>query len=183
MKKNKSSLKRRTIKGKKTVSKTTKRIKPKKRAVSKSAPGIKPNRKKVEKKTNPPFKLPLITALGVKQIPEVGYDFDDVIDNVEKLLNFYFPDSSKGIKEKVYRLSSKYVDYIDGEYETFLTLHNSKRELLEWTLTVVPDIEKVSPVARNILDLYYQINMVNNYDVYNDVLIYAYLKDIQPKLK
>jgi hypothetical protein len=162
IKKNKLSVLRRTKKRKKIVSASSSDINPKRNPAAKQTP---------------------LAALGLKKIPAVGYNFDDVIDNVEKLLDFYFPDSSKGIRGKVFHLSCKYAEDIDGDYEDFTTLHNSKRELQRWSLTVVPEVELKSRLQLDILDLYYQINMVKSYDVYDDTLIYAYLEDIQPKLK
>lgn len=123
------------------------------------------------------------TRLGLKEIPSVGFDFDDVIENVEKLLEFYFPEYSKGIKEKIYRLSARYAEQIDDDYEEFISLVNTKKDLGSWRMTVVPNYKQLSPVEDAVLDLYFQINLVRDYDVYNDVLIYAYLEDIQPQLK
>jgi hypothetical protein len=133
-----------------------------------------------QKKTTPPPAVDYCKE--VKKIPDSGYDFDDVIKNVDALLKCHFPDWEKKIKAKVHRLGLKYADQIEGEYETFLNMVNSKRELERWWLTVTPSDRRLSRLEHHILDLYFQIEMVQDYDVYNDVLIYAYLEDIQPLL-
>ena len=80
-------------------------------------------------------------------------------------------------------MSARYAEQIDDDYEEFISLVNTKKDLGSWRMTVVPNYKQLSPVEDAVLDLYFQINLVRDYDVYNDVLIYAYLEDIQPQLK
>jgi hypothetical protein len=80
-------------------------------------------------------------------------------------------------KGKVDRYRDQYDDY-----EKFLNLVDRVRSLQKWEVTVTPNHRILTKLEKNILDLYFQINMVPDYDVYNDTLIYAYLEDIQPLL-
>lgn len=127
------------------------------------------------------MKKNLITILGLKRVPEVGYDFDDVIFNVEKLLDHFFLKKAITIRKKVSRLSEVYIDLIQGDYDEFLNLANSEKKLQKWREPYYGLINRNNLMA-SVLDLYFQINMVENWDVYNDILIHAYLEDVQPFL-
>jgi hypothetical protein len=120
--------------------------------------------------------------LKLKKIPDFNYDFDDVIENVEKLLIYYFPKDKKTIELEVENLANKYCEKIDGDYDEFMRIANKTKAFNKWSDFSLRITEGLSPISYSVLDLYFQINMVPNYDVYNDVLIYAYWEDIQPYL-
>ena len=119
---------------------------------------------------------------GLKMIPTAGYDVDDVIENMEIILHQLFPDNAKNIKAKVYSLSIEYDSKIRGDYWKFIKIANQDSRLSNWDISFKKSIGN-SSLKHFVLDLYFQMNMVQNWDVYNDILIHAYLEDIQPNLE
>ena len=119
---------------------------------------------------------------GLKMIPSAGYDFDNVIENMEIILHQLFPDNAENIKAKVYSLSIEYDSKIRGNYWRFIKLANSNARLRDWNASFQKEVRN-STLKHSVLDLYFQMNMVQNWDVYNDILIHAYLEDIQPNLE
>lgn len=121
------------------------------------------------------------SVLKLKEIPSVDYDFDDVIKNTEKLLDYYFPDNAQLIRQEVSSLASKYAPRIRSDYDKFLVLANRDKKLTHWNRLFTTSL-KSGDIQFALLDLYLQINLVVDWDVYNDVLIHTYLEDIQPYL-
>jgi hypothetical protein len=119
---------------------------------------------------------------GLVHVPSRGYDFDDVIKNVESLLDQLFPTDSVAIRNAVAALASKYESKIKSDYWRFIDLANSEPALRTWDQSYRGDFSE-SPLKMSVLDLYFQMTMVPNWDVYNDILIHAYLEDIQPLIK
>ena len=121
------------------------------------------------------------SVLKLKEIPSVDYDFDDVIKNTEKLLDYDFPDNAELIRQEVSSLASKYVPRIRSDYDKYLVLANRDKKLTHWNRPFTTAL-KSGDIQFAVLDLYLQINLVVDWDVYNDVLIHTYLEDIQPYL-
>jgi len=120
--------------------------------------------------------------LKLKVIPNINYEFDDVIENVELLLDFHFPETNIEIRNEVQKLSNKFFLEIDFDYDEFMRIANHTQGFNEWRNLVKKMTERLPEIASAVLDLYFQMRMVQSYDVYNDILIYAYLEDIQPFL-
>lgn len=127
------------------------------------------------------MKKSIKTIISLNEIPSIDYDFDDVINNIEKLLDYYFPDNSGLIRQKVSSLASVYIPQIRGDYDKFLVLANRDKKLTRWNRPFTTAV-KSGDIRFAVLDLYLQINLVVDWDVYNDVLIHTYLEDIQPYL-
>jgi len=119
---------------------------------------------------------------GLTIIPTVGYDFDQVIRNTQRLLEQLFSENANAIRLKVYSLAIEYDSKIRGNYWRFMKLANGNASLRNWNAAFRKDVGN-SSLKHSVLDLFFQINMVQNWDVYNDILIHAYLEDIQPYLK
>lgn len=119
---------------------------------------------------------------GLKMIQSTSYDFDDVIENMEIILHQLFPDNAENIKAKVYSLSIEYDSKIGGDYWKFMEIVNRDSRLFNWDIPFKKN-KGNSSLKHFVLDLYFQMNMVQNWDVYNDILIHAYLEDIQPNLE
>ncbi len=117
---------------------------------------------------------------NLKFIPNVGFDFDDVIENVEKLVGFIFPSEKEVIKSTIEEMSMKYSEQIDNDYENFMELANETKSFYKWDVMYKKLTKGLDEPVCQLLDLYFQINMISNYDIYNDLLIHAYLEDIQP---
>jgi hypothetical protein len=120
--------------------------------------------------------------LKLKVIPNINYEFDDVIENVEKLLDFHFPETNIEIRNEVQKLSTKFLLKIDYDYDKFMRIANHTKGFNKWSDLYQKMTEGLPRIASAVLDLYFQMKMVPSYDVYNDTLIYAYLEDIQPFL-
>jgi hypothetical protein len=127
-------------------------------------------------------KKSLIKKLGLKKIPDINYDVMEVYENLEILLKHFFPNSYLEIKDKVEKLQIKYSHKIGDDYDKFFRLLNRSKDFQTWGdyyTTITSELPKVS---RPILDLYFQMTVTDNGDIWGNVLIYAYLEDIQPYL-
>jgi hypothetical protein len=60
--------------------------------------------------------------LDLKYIPNVGFDFNDVIENVEKLIDNIFPIEKDIIKKTVEELSIEYSEQIGDFYGRLLKI-------------------------------------------------------------
>ena len=118
--------------------------------------------------------------LDLKYIPNVGFDFNDVIENVEKLIDNIFPIEKDIIKKTVEELSIEYSEQIDDDYEIFMYLGNETESFKKWVELSRKLTKELDEPFSHLLDLYFQINMMNNYDIFDDLLIHAYLEDVQP---
>ncbi|MFN5424277.1 MAG: hypothetical protein ACK5A2_02760 [Bacteroidota bacterium] len=118
--------------------------------------------------------------LDLKYIPNVGFDFNDVIENVEKLIDNIFPIEKDIIKKTVEELSIEYSEQIDDDYEIFMYLGNETESFKKWVELSRKLTKELDEPVSHLLDLYFQINMMNNYDIFDDLLIHAYLEDVQP---
>ena len=118
--------------------------------------------------------------LDLKYIPTVGFDFNDVIENVEKLIDNIFPIEKDIIKKTVEELSIEYSEQIDDDYEIFMYLGNETESFKKWVELSRKLTKELDEPVSHLLDLYFQINMMNNYDIFDDLLIHAYLEDVQP---
>ena len=118
--------------------------------------------------------------LDLKYIPNVGFDFNDVIENVEKLIDNIFPIEKDIIKKTVEELSIEYSEQIDDDYEIFMYLGNETEPFKKWVELSRKLTKELDEPVSHLLDLYFQINMMNNYDIFDDLLIHAYLEDVQP---
>jgi hypothetical protein len=116
----------------------------------------------------------------LKFIPNVGFDFDDVIENVEKLIDNIFPIEKDIIKKTVEELSIEYSGEIGSDYEIFMYLGNETESFNKWVELSRKLTKELDEPVSHLLDLYFQINMMNDYDIFNDLLIHAYLEDVQP---
>lgn len=127
-------------------------------------------------------RLTIKEQLGLKEIRLNDFDFDDVIENVDKLMNYFFKEDNEFIQKTVDQLYSKFCTKIDCDYDRFLKLAEKNRDILEWFGVHNKLVEDKDEVANYVLDLYFQMTMVPSNDVYCDQLIYAYIEDIQPHL-
>ena len=118
--------------------------------------------------------------LDLKYIPNVGFDFNDVIENVEKLIDNIFPIEKDIIKKTVEELSIEYSEQIDDDYEIFMYLGNETESFKKWVELSRKLTKELDEPVSHLLDLYFQINMMINYDIFDDLLIHAYLEDVQP---
>ena len=118
--------------------------------------------------------------LDLKYIPNVGFDFNDVIENVEKLIDNIFPIEKDIIKKTVEELSIEYSEQIDDDYEIYMYLGNETESFKKWVELSRKLTKELDEPVSHLLDLYFQINMMNNYDIFDDLLIHAYLEDVQP---
>jgi len=125
----------------------------------------------------------IASKLKIKHIPDVGYDFNDVIENVEKLMDHFFNTSMDEIKSTIDKLATKYSNKIDYDYCNLFHLAENTKAFDQWNIMHMRISKgKVDP-AFHLMDMYFQMRMVENFDFYNDVLIYNYTEDIQPFLK
>jgi|LauGreDrversion4_2_1035121.scaffolds.fasta_scaffold53789_5 hypothetical protein len=120
--------------------------------------------------------------LSLKEIDEIDFDFDDVIENVDKLMCYYFKEQKQSIEKIISGLYLKYRSKIKNDYDRFMRIANKDKDFKDWFKMHNQFVEGKDEVANSILDLYFQMTMVPSYDVYDDVLIHAYLEDVQPYL-
>jgi ribosomal protein S17E len=120
--------------------------------------------------------------LCLKHINEFDFDFDDVIENVDKLMTYYFKADMEFIQKTVDDLCDKYGSKICGDYDKFLDLAEKNRDIKKWLGVHNKLVADKGDVANSVLDLYFQMAMVPCNDVFNDVFILAYLETIQPYL-
>jgi hypothetical protein len=118
---------------------------------------------------------------GLVHVPATKYDFDDVICNVGLLLDHLFQNDAPAIRSIVADLTERYHYKIEGDYWKFIELANQYSSLRDWDKPFRKD-STLLPLKVAVLDLYFQIAMVPNWDAYNDILIHAYLEDVQPFL-
>ena len=64
---------------------------------------------------------------NLKFIPEVGFNFYDVIENVEKLIDYEFPNDGDLIRKTVKELYIKYYSKIDHCYVNFMDLYHDNK--------------------------------------------------------
>lgn len=121
-----------------------------------------------------------IEMLKLVKIELDDFDFDDVHENVEKLLVHFFGNDFYQIEKLVNTIKIETgLDYDD--YDLFMELADEGR-FKKWT-DYSNAICSVKPeVAYAVLDLYFQKTMIPSPDIHNDLLIYAYIEDIQPLL-
>jgi hypothetical protein len=129
-----------------------------------------------------PAKMSVKERLSLKEINEFDFDFDDVIENVDKLMCHYFKGQKQSIEKIVSGLYFEHRSKINYEYDKFIRIASKGKDFKDWFEMHNQFVEGKDEVANSILDLYFQMNMVPSYDVYNDVLIHAYLEDVQPYL-
>ena len=133
-------------------------------------------------KTRKMKRMTIKEQLELKEISLDDFDFDDVIENVDKLMTYYLKEEKELIEKTVDELYSKFCSKIDCDYVRFLKLAEKNRDIKEWFAIHNKFVAGKDLVVNYVLDLYFQMTMVPSYDVYNDVLIHAYLEDIQPHL-
>jgi hypothetical protein len=133
-------------------------------------------------KTRKMKRMTIKEQLELKEISLDNFDFDDVIENVDKLMTYYFKEDKEVIQKTIDELYSKFCSKIDYDYVRFLKLAEKNRDIKEWFGVHNKLVAGKGEVVNYVLDLYFQMTMVPSYDVYNDVLIHAYLEDIQPYL-
>jgi hypothetical protein len=121
-----------------------------------------------------------IEMLNLVKIELDDFDFDDVHENVEKLLVHFFGDDFNRIEKLVNEIKIETgLDYDD--YDLFMELADEGK-FKKWS-EYCNAICSVKPeVAYAVLDLYFQKTMIPSPDIHNDLLIYAYIEDIQPLL-
>jgi hypothetical protein len=121
-----------------------------------------------------------IEMLKLVKIELDDFDFDDVHENVEKLLLYFFGDDFYQIEKLVNetRIESC-LEYDD--YELFMELAD-EGSFKKWTEYSNNICSGKPEVAYAVLDLYFQKTMIPSPDIHNDLLIYAYIEDIQPLL-
>lgn len=118
--------------------------------------------------------------LNLVEIDLDKYDFDDVHENVQKLLVHFFGDEFYQIEKLVSEFSDKSgLDYDD--YDEFMRLA-AKGKFKKWFEYSNKICSGKPEVANAVLDLYFQKTMIPSPDIHNDLLIYAYIEDIQPFL-
>ena len=117
---------------------------------------------------------------NLKFIPEVGFDFDDVIENVEKLIDYQFPSDGGLIRKTVEELYIKYYCKIDHCYDKFMDLATETKSFKKWYKLSDKLTAKLDERAASLLDLYFQYTMVDNYDIFDDLLIHAWFEDVAP---
>ena len=108
------------------------------------------------------------------------FDFDDVHKNVEKLLMHFFGDDFYLIEELVNEIRVESgLDYDD--YDKFIALAEEGRfkEWMEYSNKICAGKPEF---ADALLDLFFQKTMIPSLDIHNDILIHAYIEDIQPLL-
>lgn len=118
--------------------------------------------------------------LNLVEIDLYDFDFDDVHENVEKLLVHFFGDEFYQIEKLVSEFSDKSgLDY--DSYDEFIRLA-AKGKFKKWFEYSNKICSGKPEVADAVLDLYFQKTMIPSPDIHNDLLIYAYIEDIQPFL-
>ena len=117
---------------------------------------------------------------NLKFIPEVGFDFDDVIENVEKLIDYQFPSDGGLIRKTVEELHVKYYFKIDHCYDKFMDLSTETKSFKKWYKLADKLTAKLDERAASLLDLYFQYTMVDNYDIFHALLIHAWFEDVEP---
>jgi len=120
------------------------------------------------------------TQMNLKAIPRKGFNFYDVIDNVEKLIDYEFPNDGDLIRKTVNELYIKYYSKIDHCYENFMDLANDTNSFKKWYKLSYKLTEKLDERAGFLLDLYFQYTMVENSDINSDLLIHAWFEDVEP---
>jgi len=96
------------------------------------------------------------------------------------LIDNIFPIEKDIIKKTVEELSIEYSEQIDDDYEIFMYLGNETESFKKWVELSRKLTKELDEPVSHLLDLYFQINMMNNYDIFDDLLIHAYLEDVQP---
>ncbi len=127
-------------------------------------------------------KKSLITKLKLTVIEEGGDQLYEVLDNLEILLNYFFPEEKERIKKEVEILVVKYSHKIDGDYDEFMRIANKTNAFKKWSNFSTKITEGLPTVAHAVVDLYFQMYMINHVDVCTCLLINAYTEDIQPFL-
>ena len=117
---------------------------------------------------------------NLKFIPEVGFNFYDVIENVEKLIDYEFPNDGDLIRKTVKELYIKYYSKIDHCYDKFMDLATETKSFKKWYKLSDKLTAKLDERAASLLDLYFQYTMVDNYDIFDDLLIHAWFEDVAP---
>ena len=125
----------------------------------------------------------IASKLKIKHIPDVGYDFNDVIENVEKLMDHFFNTSMDEIKSTIDKLVRKYSNKIDYNYCNLFHLAENTKAFDQWHIMQMRISKGKDDPAFHLMDMYFQMRMVVSFDFYDDVLIYNYIEDIQPFLK
>lgn len=120
------------------------------------------------------------SQLNLKAIPRKGFDFNDVIENVEKLIDYEFPNDGDLIRNTINELYVKYYCKIDHCYVNFMDLASGTNFFKKWFKLSDKLTKKLDKRAVYLLDLYFQYTMVENYDVNNDILIHAWFEDVEP---
>ena len=117
---------------------------------------------------------------NLKFIPEVGFNFYDVIENVEKLIDYEFPNDGDLIRKTVNELYIKYYSKIDHCYVNFMDLYHDNKIFNKWFKLSRKLTKKLDERAGFLLDLYFQYTMVENSDINHDLLIHAWFEDVAP---
>ena len=82
---------------------------------------------------------------NLKFIPNVGFDFDDVIENVEKLIDYQFPSDGGLIRKTVEELHVKYYFKIDHCYDKFMDLATETKSFKKWYKFFFNNLQQYRP--------------------------------------
>jgi len=117
---------------------------------------------------------------NLKFIPNVGFDFNDVMENIEKLIDYQFPSDGGLIRKTVEDLYVKYYCKIDHCYDNFMDLATETKSFKKWYKLSDKLTKDLDLPAVHLLDLYFQYTMVDNYDIFDNLLIHAWFEDVEP---